>query len=175
VEPEEVDKDHKGPHILCSEVEKTIKEMRDKKATGDDDVLVEALKLLEDNGLNLMTQLSNDIYESGEWPKDFTEVTMVALKTKPKARKCTDHRIISLIAHVAKVVAIVIRRAEKKIEDVLGEDQFGFRKGKGTIDATGMLRIISEQTLDKGEEICVCFIDWHKLDKINGDIKQNWH
>jgi hypothetical protein len=36
-----------------------------------------------------MTQLINNIYESGEWPKDFTEVTMVALKEKSKARKCT--------------------------------------------------------------------------------------
>jgi hypothetical protein len=32
VEPE-VDEEHKGPHILRSEVEKAIKEMRDKKAT----------------------------------------------------------------------------------------------------------------------------------------------
>jgi hypothetical protein len=70
---------------------------------------------------------------------------MVALKKKPKARKCTDHCTISLIAHVAKVVASVIRRrSEKKIEDILGEDQFGFRKGKGTRDAIGMLRLISE-------------------------------
>jgi hypothetical protein len=35
VEPEEVDEDHKGPYILLSEVEKAIKEMRDKKVTGD--------------------------------------------------------------------------------------------------------------------------------------------
>ena len=40
VEPEdEVDTDEKGPYILQSEVEKAIKEMRNKKATGDDDVL----------------------------------------------------------------------------------------------------------------------------------------
>jgi hypothetical protein len=92
VEPEEeVDEDRKGPHIVHSEVEKAIKEMRDKKATGDDDVSVEALKLLGDDGLNLLTQMINSIYESGEWPEDFTEVTMVALKKKPKVRRCTDH------------------------------------------------------------------------------------
>jgi hypothetical protein len=45
---------------------------------------------------------------------------------------------------------------------VLGEDQFGFRKGKGTRDAIGMLRIISERTVDIGEEICICFIDRQK-------------
>jgi hypothetical protein len=27
-----------------------------------------------------------------------------------------------------------------KIKDVLGEDQFGFRRGKGSTDAIGMLR-----------------------------------
>jgi hypothetical protein len=52
-------------------VEEAIKEMWDKKATGVDDVPVEALKLLGDNGLNLMTQLINNIYKSGEWHKDF--------------------------------------------------------------------------------------------------------
>jgi hypothetical protein len=61
VEPEEVDENHKGPYILRSEVEKAIKELRDKKATGDDIVPVEALKLLGDDGLNLLTQLINNI------------------------------------------------------------------------------------------------------------------
>jgi hypothetical protein len=67
------------------------------------------------------------------------------LKKKPQATKCSDHRTISLIAHTAKIVAKILRRIEKKIQDVLG-DQFGFRRGKGTRDAIGMLRIISERT-----------------------------
>jgi hypothetical protein len=48
-----------------------------------------------------------------------------------------------------------------KIEDVVGEGQFGFRKGKGTRNAIGMLRIISERTLET-DELRVCFIDWQK-------------
>jgi hypothetical protein len=68
--------------------------------------------------------------------------------------------LISLIAHTAKIVEKILRRRiEKKIEDVLGEDQFGFRRGKGTKDATEMLRIISERTLEIDEELTVCFID----------------
>ena len=51
------------------------------------------------------------------------------------------------------------RRIERKIEDILGEDQFGFRRGKGTRDAIGMMRIIAERTLEIEEELCVCFID----------------
>jgi hypothetical protein len=41
-------------------------EMRDKKATGDDDVPGHVLKLLGEDGLKLMTQLMNSIYVTGE-------------------------------------------------------------------------------------------------------------
>jgi hypothetical protein len=44
---------------------------------------------------------------------------------------------------------------------MLGEDQFGFRRGKETRGATGMLRV-SECTLDTDEEVCACFTDWQK-------------
>jgi len=85
-------------------VEKAIKEMRNKKATGDDDMRGDVLKLLREGDLKTMTKLINTVYETGEWPKDFTEVKMIALKKKPKATKCSDHRTISLIAHTAKIV-----------------------------------------------------------------------
>ena len=88
---------------------------------------------------------------------------MIALKKKPQATKCKEYRTISLIAHTAKIVEKILRRRiERKIEDVLREDQFGFRRGKGTRYTTGMLRIISEQTSEIVEKLCVCFIDWQK-------------
>ena len=60
VEPEEeVDTDEKGPHILQSEVEKAIKEMRNRKTTGDDDIPGDVLRLLGEVGLKIMTKLSN--------------------------------------------------------------------------------------------------------------------
>jgi len=134
---------------LQSDVEKAIKEIRNKKATGDDDVPGDVLKLLGECGLKIMTKLINTIYETGEWPKGFTEVTMIALKKKPQATKFSDHRTISLIAHTAKIVAKILRRRiERKIEAVLGEDQFRFRRGKGTRDSVGGMRILSERTLE---------------------------
>jgi hypothetical protein len=88
----------------------------------------------------------------------------IALKKKPQATKCNNHRTISLIAYTAKILR---RRIEKKIEDVLG-DQFRLRRGKGTRDAVGMLRIISERTLETDKELSVCFKDWQKaFDRVN--------
>ena len=98
-----------------------------------------------------------------KWPEDFLDVTMVAIKKKPQAKKCGEFRTISLISHTAKIIARIInRRLEQKIEENLGEEQFGFRKGKGTRDAIGFMRVISERVLDVNEKICTCFIDWQK-------------
>ena len=142
--------------------------MRNRKATGDDDVPGDVLKLLGQGGLKILTKLIKTIYKTGEWPKDFTEVTMIALKKKKQAKKCSDHRTISLIAHTAKIIANILRRIEKKIEAVLREDQFGFRRGKGTRDAIGMMSIIAYRTVEIDEELCICFIDWQKaFDRAN--------
>ena len=69
IEPEEeVDMDEKGPYILQSEVENAIKEMKNKKAKGDDDVPGYVLKLLGVGGLKIVKKLINTIYmklESG--------------------------------------------------------------------------------------------------------------
>jgi hypothetical protein len=85
---------------------------------------------------------------------------MIALKEKPKATNCSDHHTISIITRAAKIVARVLRRRiEKKSEDVIGEDQFRFRRGKGIRDGIGMLRIISERTLGVDKELFSCSID----------------
>ena len=50
-------------------MEKAIKEMRNKKATGHDDVPRDVLKLLGEGGLKILTKLINTIYETGQWPR----------------------------------------------------------------------------------------------------------
>jgi hypothetical protein len=80
---EEADADEKGPYILQSEVETAIKEMKNKKATRGDDVPGDVLKFLGESGLKIVKKLIHTIHETGEWPKNFTEVTMIALKKKP--------------------------------------------------------------------------------------------
>jgi len=150
-------------------VEKSIKENENRKSTGDDDIPGEVLNVLGGGDLKILKKLMNTIYENGEWPKDITEDTIIALKKKTQAKKCSDHLTISLIAHTAKIIAkTLIRGIERKIEDVLGQDQFAFRRGKGCRDAIGMMRITVERTLEIGEELCVCFIDWQKaFERVN--------
>jgi hypothetical protein len=77
------------------------------------------LKISGENGLKIMKKLVKTINETGHWPKNFTEDTMIVLKKQPEATKCSDNRSISIIANTVKIVAKIIRRRiEKKIEGV---------------------------------------------------------
>jgi hypothetical protein len=75
---EELDEDDKEPTIL-----KTCKERR----PGDDNIPVDLLKELGGSGLKITTALDN---MSRDWPpKDFLDVTMIALPKKNQAKKCS--------------------------------------------------------------------------------------
>jgi hypothetical protein len=66
---EEVCANEKGPYILQSEVEGSIKEMRNKRATGDDYVPGDVLKLFEEGGLKIIMKMINIIYEMKSGPR----------------------------------------------------------------------------------------------------------
>ena len=81
--------------------------------------------------------------------KGFSKCYNINITKEKPSKKCSYHKTISFISHTGKIVArILSKRLESKIEEVIGEDQFGFWKGKGTRDAIGLMRIISESVLD---------------------------
>jgi hypothetical protein len=111
-------------------MEQAIKQIKHKRPIADDDVPGVVLTLLGEDGIKIMTQLTNNTYPTGQWPKDFIEVTMIALKKRPRATQCSGHCTTTLITHTEKTVTRILRRTESKSENVLGEDQFRFRTGK---------------------------------------------
>jgi hypothetical protein len=94
-------------------VEKAGKEMRDEKVTGIENVPGDVLNLLGEDGLGILAQLINNMYETGQWPKNFTKVRMTALK-KQKATKCGENCTTSLMAHTGKIAVYYckVSRAE---------------------------------------------------------------
>ena len=70
-------------------------------------------------------------------PRIFTDVKMIVSKKNQKATKCSDNCTIRLITHTAKIVARILRRIERNFDDIIGEVQFGFTRGKGTGGALG--------------------------------------
>src|SRR6476619_5049300 len=85
------------------------------------------------------------------------------------AVECSDQRTISLISHASKILLkILTNRIEAKARDFIGRNQFGFRKGCGTRDAIGVMRMICERSLEFGNNLYICFVDFEKaFDRVN--------
>jgi Reverse transcriptase (RNA-dependent DNA polymerase) len=163
--------DEQGPSILKEEIRRAIKEMKLRKAEGIDGIPAEFLKALGDKAKEELIEICQQIYETGKWPEDFLRTVMVPLKKKPNANECSDHRTISLVVHASKILLnILTKRIESKIAatNYIGEDQFGFRKGRGTREAISVLRCLGERSLEHGKDLYVCFVDYEKaFDRVN--------
>src|SRR6476469_6288363 len=111
------------------------------------------------------------MYVKGMWSSDFTRVAMIPLQKNMNAVECNDHRTISLISHASKILlTILTNRIEAKARDFKGRNQFGFRKGCGTRDAIGVMRMICERSLEFGNKVYICFVDFEKaFDRVNSE------
>jgi hypothetical protein len=95
---------------------------------------------LGEDGLRIMKQLIKNVCETGEWSIICNKFKIIAFKEKSKATNYRDLRTICFIANTAKIVGRILKRnIERKIEDILGLDNFAFRRGKMSTNATGTL------------------------------------
>lgn len=162
-----------GPPIMQDEVVDAMRKMRRGKATGPDGISVELLEALDSFGLAIMTDLLNDIYNSGKLPEDLYKSVFIALPKKSGAIECELHRTISLMSHVTKILLrIIMMRARRKTKPEIAEEQCGFVEGKGTTNAIYILRTLIERSLEVQKEVYLCFIDYTKaFDRVkHGDL-----
>lgn len=163
--PEETEGEDNGPDIIREEVEEAIKFLKNNKSEGIDNIPAEIIKNLGERATKELFHICQEIYNTGEWPKDFTKTIITPIEKKVNALECKDYRTLSLLCHASKIMLRILKkRIEGKVEAVnfLGEDQFGFRKGRGTRDAIGVLRVLGERSLEHGRDVYICFVDYEK-------------
>jgi len=80
------DMDNIGPCILEEEVATAIKELKNNKAEGIDEIPAELLKYMGNTAVKVFTHLCQKIYETGKWPADFLQTVIIPLEKKPMVR-----------------------------------------------------------------------------------------
>ena len=168
---EDTDTEEEGPPIMKEEVCNALKSMRDGKACGVDGISTECLKALNDTSVEVLMDLCNKIYQSGYIPEDMMKSIFVTLPKKPNALNCSEHRTISLMSHVMKLLLkIILNRNDHRIEKEISSCQSGFRPGMGTREGIFNIRTIIERFLEKQKTLFICFIDYEKaFDRVYHD------
>ena len=104
--------------------EHSTKAETQKPGTGS--VLIEHLKALDDTTINIVAKICQKVYKSGVMPHDLTHAILIKLSKKKNTLVCSEHRAISLISHVTKVILKVILRRNEKVIDQEIEETSGF-------------------------------------------------
>ena len=153
------------------EVREAMRKMKTGKATGPDGLFIELIEALEEYGIEKVTTLLNEIYDTGQIPVDMSRSIFIALPKKPGATYCELHRTISLMSHVTKMLLrIIMMRVRNKINPEIAEEQCGFVVGKGTTNAIFILRTLIERALEIQKDVYLCFIDYTKaFDRVRHD------
>ncbi|KAL4147798.1 hypothetical protein QTP88_002147 [Uroleucon formosanum] len=133
-----------------AEIESIIKSLKNNKAAGEDQICAELLKLrgpsLTDGIFNLISM----IWRKEEIPTDW-RTSVICPIFKISDPKCIEnYRGISLLDVGYKVLSIcLLRRIQDVSEQMIGDYQCGFRKGKSTIDHIFILRQILRLSINQ--------------------------
>ena len=134
--------------ITYQEFENALKEMKNGKSPGYDDIPIELFK----EGGDLAKQILFDLILSFWLESRVTEdwgrhISVPLFNGKGDSGQCKNYRGITLICHAAKLYERILeKRARRVIEPQLGEEQHGYRKDRSTSDLIFTLRLIIEKS-----------------------------
>ena len=125
--------------------------------------MVEMVEALDEFAIDKITDIANKIYATGTMPQRMKESEFIVIPKKVGAVECNKHRTISIMSQIAKIVLKVIdERLKGKVREHVDEEQYGFRKGKGTRNAIFVLRTVIERSIEKQKDLYMCFVDFEK-------------
>lgn len=151
------------PCILREEVAAAIKHLKRGKAVGVDEIPIEVIRDMGDIGVDIMHIICTKIWDTGEWPRDWSKSVFIPLHKKGSTKKCNNYRLISLISHGSKILLHILNtRLQAFLNREIAQEQAGFVKGRGTREQILILRQIIEKSREFNKPLFLCFVDFRK-------------
>merc|ERR1711888_489321 len=159
----------KDPIINEEEFIKTINNMKNKKATGIDNIPAELMKVLikdDEVRMYLLRCFNKALTEEVHQDWLISRTKMIPKKDKPNI---LDHRPIAVTVNSNKIICTILRQKIEEFLDVSGvkfENQFGFTEGGRVEHCMFTLDYIVNMTFEKrgkyGKSLYFAFIDFKK-------------
>ena len=133
------------------------------KSAGVDNIPAELVQAGGESMIDVLTEICNRIWRTGEWPTPWTQSLIITLPKKGNLQLCQNYRTISLISHSSKVMLkVILNRLKPQAEEIIAEEQAGFRAGRSTTEQIFNLRILCEKYLQHQQNLYHVFIDFKK-------------
>lgn len=139
--------------ITSDEVVTASKKLKNKKAPGLDGIPVEVIKIVAEELPEVMSVVLNNIYRTARMPIEWKTARLILV---PKPGKDPSdpsaYRPLSLLGSMTKLYEqIITNRLCQELEEgnKLSEFQYGFRKGKSTVDCIKVVVDMARKEIGK--------------------------
>ena len=143
-----------------------IRNLRNPKAPGADEVNNILIKNLPEKGLDYLKNIVNSCLRLSHFPKAWKHAKVIPIPKPGKpANEVSGYRPISLLSSISKILErILLRRINDHLEEhkVIPDQQCGFRRGRST--SHQLIRIIktTKENIRKKKSTGVIFLDVEK-------------
>ena len=152
--------------VNLDEVIKSVKKLKNSKASGIDLILNEFLKNCPIHVLELATAFFNLVLDTGYTPSEWSMGVIKPLyKGKGQRNNADSYRGITLLSCLGKLFTSVLNtRINNYLDDnnLLGQEQAGFRRGYSTIDHIFVLHSLISIYQQQKKKLYVAFVDYKK-------------
>ena len=150
--------------FTLEELSKGIKSLKNKKASGPDQIYNEEIKALFKIMENFYLKLFNAILDSGIFPDSWAEGLIVPIyKKKGSKGDPNNYRGVTLLSCLGKYFTSILNARFKKVSDkLISNIQAGFREGFSTMDHVFTIVSIINLYKKMGIDLYVAFIDYAK-------------
>lgn len=164
--------------ITLSELELTLKSLKNAKAPGPDTLAGEFYKNLDARWQKSLLTLFNKTLTEEKTPESWAQTKICMIHKKGDRKDPNNYRCISLLNNITKIfTAILNQRLQSWVEErnIITDTQFGFRKGKSCIDAIFLLHsTISLNIRLPKRKVYATFVDLQKaFDSVTHSIMWN--
>ena len=146
-----------------SEVERALRNMKRAKAPGYDGIVSEMIEVEKEFSLGSLCRFFNRIWETKIKPSEWETAILIKLPKKGDLTDCGNYRGISLTSHIMKLFSIIILlRIQDHVENILRDEQAGFRKDRSCCDQIFLIRHVIQQCTEFRVPLLLAFVDYKK-------------
>lgn len=143
------------------EVQKAISKLKNNKAPGSDKIPAECIKCGGETLYQAIHHLIEAVWNAEEVPREWKEGVIVPIFKKGDRMKCSNYRGITLLNTAYKVFSnILLEKLKPYAEEIIGDYQCGFRRGRSTIDQIFTIKQIMEKCWEFNRNLHQLFIDF---------------
>ena len=156
--------DYNVPFTM-SELKEALKKSKD-TAAGLDNIHYQFLKRLPESGLNVLLNVYNDVWESGNFPPSWREALVIPIPKPGKdTTKPQNYRPIALTSCLCKTMERMVNARLVhclETQGALSDEQCGFRKGRSTTDHLVRFETFIREAWARERHVVAIFFDLEK-------------